>query len=125
MKLKSLTVAILLGASLQGCAWSPPTTGPKAPVDQGWPQGPIYKASSVGAANSAKLIADVHWQQFLRDPAMRQLIGLALANDRDLRQAALNVDAYRALYRIQRSELSPTGSGVRQHPLGDLAAAAG
>ncbi len=58
---------------------------------------------------------------------MRQLIGLALTNNRDLRQAALNVDAYRALYRIQRSEMSPnvgvSGSGARQHLPGDLAAA--
>jgi multidrug efflux system outer membrane protein len=119
MKLKALIVAILLGASLQGCSLIPVYHRPEAPVDQSWPQGPGYKASSVGAANSAKSIADLHWQQFFRDPAMRQLIGLALTNNRDLRQAALNVDAYRALYRIQRSELSPTvdvnGSGSKQH----------
>ncbi|MQU06916.1 hypothetical protein [Pseudomonas helleri] len=79
---------------------------PEAPVNQSWPQGPAYKTSLVGAANSAKSIADLHWQQFFRaGRAIRQLIGLALTNNRDLRQAALNVDAYRALYRTQRSEL--------------------
>jgi multidrug efflux system outer membrane protein len=125
MKFKALAVAILVGAGLQGCSLIPAYHRPTAPVDQNWPQGEAYKASSVGAANSAKSIADLHWQQFFRDPAMRQLIGLALTNNRDLRQAALNVDAYRALYRIQRSELSPTidinGKGGKQHLAGDLA----
>lgn len=125
MKFKALIVAGLLGASLQGCSLIPAYSRPEAPIDQSWPQGRAYKASSVGAANSAKSIADLHWQQFFCDPAMRQLIGLALTNNRDLRQAALNVDAYRALYRIQRSELAPTvdvnGSGGKQHLAGDLA----
>lgn len=125
MTFKPLAIAILLGAGLQGCSLMPAYHRPVAPVDQSWPQGQAYKASSVGAANSAKSIADLHWQQFFRDPAMRQLIGVALANNRDVRQAALNVDAYRALYRIQRSELAPTvdvnGIGAKQHLAGDLA----
>uniref|UniRef100_UPI00286ED1D5 efflux transporter outer membrane subunit n=1 Tax=Paraburkholderia sp. TaxID=1926495 RepID=UPI00286ED1D5 len=41
-----------------------------------------------------------------------------LVNNRDLRVAALNIDAYRAQYRIQRADLFPavsaTGSGSRQ-----------
>lgn len=124
MKLKALTVATLLAISLPGCSLIPAYHRPDAPVAQNWPQGAAYKASSVGAANSAKSIADLHWQQFFRDPGMRQVIGLALANNRDLRQAALNVDAYRALYRIQKSELSPTvdvnGKGGKQRLAGDL-----
>ena len=50
---------------------------------------------------------------------------VALANNRDLRIAALNVEAYRAQHRIQRSELFPTisasGSGTPPRPAGDLA----
>ncbi|WP_213878881.1 efflux transporter outer membrane subunit [Pseudomonas sp. dw_358] len=124
MKWTALTFATLLGVSLQGCSLIPAYHRPEAPVDQAWPQGPSYKTSSVGAANSAKSIADLHWQQFFRDPAMRQLIGLSLTNNRDLRQAALNVNAYRALFRIQRSELLPTvgvdGEGAKQRLAGDL-----
>ena len=49
---------------------------------------------------------------------MQQLIQVALENNRDLRVAALNIDAYAAQYRIQRADLFPavsaTGSGSRQ-----------
>ena len=125
MKLKALTIATFLGIGLSGCSLIPAFHRPEAPVDQSWPQGAAYKASSVGAANSAESIADLHWQRFFPDPSMRQLISLALNNNRDLRQAALNVEAYRALYRIQRSQLLPTldanGSAARQHLPADLA----
>ena len=40
-------------------------------------------------------------------PALQQLIQTALQNNLDLRVAALNIDAYRAQYRIQRAELLP------------------
>ena len=39
---------------------------------------------------------------------LQQVIDLALANNRDLRVAALNVERTQALYRIQRAELLPT-----------------
>ena len=55
---------------------------------------------------------------------MQQLIGVALENNRDLRVAALNVEAFRAQYRIQRADLFPRigvdGSGTRQRLPGDL-----
>nr|BFE90817.1 AdeC/AdeK/OprM family multidrug efflux complex outer membrane factor [Pseudomonas brassicacearum subsp. brassicacearum] len=55
---------------------------------------------------------------FFHDPTLQQLIQVALENNRDLRVAALNIDAYAAQYRIQRADLFPavsaTGSGSRQ-----------
>lgn len=58
------------------------------------------------------------WQQFFLDENLQQIIQLALDNNRDLRVAALNVDAFRALYRIERSALFPSidagGAGTRQ-----------
>ncbi len=49
---------------------------------------------------------------------MAQLIESALANNRDLRVATLNVEAYQAQYRIQRADLFPAisanGTGSRQ-----------
>ena len=66
------------------------------------------------------------WRGFFRDPALQQLIAVALDNNRDLRVAALNVEAFQAQYRIQRSELFPqlgaAGSGTRQRLPGDLSA---
>ena len=55
---------------------------------------------------------------------MRQIIGLALTNNRDLRVAVLNVEQSRAQYRITRADLFPavdaTGSGTRQRIPGDV-----
>src|SRR5690606_15582011 len=51
-------------------------------------------------------------------------IDLALQNNRDLRVAALNVEAYRARYQIQRAELFPAvgveGAATRQRLPADL-----
>jgi multidrug efflux system outer membrane protein len=79
-----------------------------------WPQGPAY--SPTQAADVAA--AEQGWRQFFHDPALQQLIQTSLENNRDLRVAALNIDAYRAQYRIQRADLFPAvsanGSGSRQ-----------
>ncbi len=61
--------------------------------------------------------SDIRWQDFYTDAALKQLIGQALANNRDLRVAVLNVQRARGLYGIQRSELLPSvnanGTGQR------------
>ena len=61
----------------------------------------------------------------LRDrPVLRGLIETALANNRDLRKTLLNVEAARAMYRVQRADRLPTigaqASGTRQHNPADL-----
>ena len=65
--------------------------------------------------------ADVGWRDFFTDPLLRRLIEMSLANNRDLRVAALNVEAARA---IQRSNLMPSvglaGKGNRAAHAGSL-----
>ena len=55
---------------------------------------------------------------------MRDLLHLALENNRDLRQALLNVEAARAQYQIKRADRLPgldiEGAGLRQRVPGDL-----
>jgi multidrug efflux system outer membrane protein len=55
--------------------------------------------------------ADIAWQKFFTDPRLRKLVETALANNRDLRIAALNVEQARAQYGISRAELFPAVSG--------------
>ena len=50
---------------------------------------------------------DIGWRDFLTDPRLQRLVEIALANNRDLRVAALNVAQMQAQYRIQRSALFP------------------
>jgi multidrug efflux system outer membrane protein len=53
--------------------------------------------------------ADIGWRDFLTDPRLQRLVEIALANNRDLRVAALNVAQTRAQYRIQRAGSSAGG----------------
>nr|WP_272890696.1 AdeC/AdeK/OprM family multidrug efflux complex outer membrane factor [Stutzerimonas sp. S1] len=112
-------MSLALLAALSGCSLIPEYQRPEAPVDAAWPQGEAY-----GAAGSEQRAEELGWREFFRDPALQQLIGVALENNRDLRVAALNVDAYRALYRVQRADLLPAvsadGNGSRTRMPGDL-----
>lgn len=51
---------------------------------------------------------DLGWRDYFADARLQRLIELALANNRDLRVAALNVDAVRAQYAIQRADRLPS-----------------
>jgi multidrug efflux system outer membrane protein len=111
---KSLLSIAVAAFVLSGCSLIPDYQQPEAPVAGQYPQGPAY--SPAQAPNQAA--AEQGWKQFFHDPALQQLIQTALENNRDLRVAALNIDAYAAQYRIQRADLFPavsaTGSGSRQ-----------
>jgi multidrug efflux system outer membrane protein len=86
-----------MAAFLGGCTLEPHYHPPAAPV-------PALQSREEGAAAAA----DIGWREFFPDPQLQQLIALALANNRDLRVAALNVQSAQARYRIQRAELFPT-----------------
>jgi multidrug efflux system outer membrane protein len=117
---KSLISLAVTAVILSGCSLIPEYNQPEAPVAAQYPQGPAY--SPTEAANVAA--AEQGWRQFFHDPALQQLIQTALVNNRDLRVAALNIDAYRAQFRIQRADLFPAvsadGSGSRQRVPADL-----
>ncbi|KRV81299.1 MULTISPECIES: AdeC/AdeK/OprM family multidrug efflux complex outer membrane factor [Pseudomonas] len=104
---KSLLSLALATAALSGCSLIPDYQRPEAPVAQAYPQGPAYAGAQGGGATAA---ADLDWQSFFSDPQLRRLVEVALDNNRDLRVAALNVEAYQAQYRIQRAELFPAVS---------------
>ncbi|AIG05205.1 AdeC/AdeK/OprM family multidrug efflux complex outer membrane factor [Pseudomonas fluorescens] len=109
--LLSLTVTAFV---LSGCSLIPDYQRPEAPVAAQFPQGPAYSAAQA----PSQAAAEQGWKQFFHDPALQQLIQVALENNRDLRVAALNIDAFAAQYRIQRADLFPAvganGSGSRQ-----------
>ncbi|WP_095082742.1 AdeC/AdeK/OprM family multidrug efflux complex outer membrane factor [Pseudomonas sp. Irchel s3h17] len=111
---KSLLSLAIAAFVLGGCSLIPEYQQPEAPVAGQYPQGPAYTPAQ--AASQAA--AEQGWKQFFHDPALQQLIQTALENNRDLRVAALNIDAYAAQYRISRADLFPAvsanGSGSRQ-----------
>ncbi|MBX9912304.1 MAG: efflux transporter outer membrane subunit [Pseudomonadaceae bacterium] len=111
---KSVLSLALAAFALGGCSLIPDYQQPPADVAAQWPQGPAYATNEATSNNTSEL----SWQQFFRDPAMQQLIATALQHNLDLRVAALNIEAYRAQYQIQRADLLPAvnanGSGSRQ-----------
>lgn len=95
----ALPAALLLG----GCTLMPKYERPALPVPDSF-----QTEASVQPAAAAPTTADLHWQDFFTDARLRSIIDLALANNRDLRVATLNIEKAQALYRIQRAELNPT-----------------
>jgi multidrug efflux system outer membrane protein len=89
---------------LTGCTLAPKYKRPEAPIPSSWPSGPAYKERlpSTLTANELK------WEEFFTDDRLKEIIGMALHNNRDLRLATLNMERARAFYGIQRAELLPT-----------------
>ncbi|OCC24162.1 transporter [Croceicoccus estronivorus] len=110
MKMRTL-VAILPPLALAGCSLAPRTDLPPPPVPQSWPVGDAYLMQSEAA------LPVISYSDIFRDPALRALVELALANNRDLRVAAANVAAARAQARATRAELFPeiTVGGSVEH----------
>ena len=102
---RSLAAALVV-TFLSGCSLMPTYERPDAPVPAGWQQPDTGDARLPAAA-------DIGWQQYFADARLRELIGLALQNNRDLRVAALNIEAARAQYGVVRADQLPTvGAGA-------------
>lgn len=114
--LRTLTLA-LAAALASGCTMIPSYERPAAPVAASFP-------NAVPAAAEAAPADAIAWRDYFADNRLREVIALALANNRDLRVAALNIEKARAQYRIQRADLFPavgaTGSQNAARLPGDL-----
>lgn len=115
--------AVLIGVAtvLASCTMEPHYERPAAPVPATWTDA-AQSTNTITAANTG-------WREFFPDKNMQRLIELALANNRDLRVAALNVQATQAQYRIQRADLFPTVNAIgleqiQKYPAGVQAAGA-
>ncbi|UQY33042.1 efflux transporter outer membrane subunit [Pseudomonas fulva] len=88
--------------TLVGCSTlAPEYQRPQAPIATRWPASVETQASDGGGGE------EISWRTLFADPKLREVVQLALENNRDLRVAALNIEKARAQYRIQRAELLP------------------
>lgn len=108
---RSGVVLIALTALIAGCSLQPVYERPAAPVAATYPTGDAYKSSTGASGNAALPAVDLGWRDFLTDPRLQRLVEIGLANNRDLRVAALNVAQTQAQYRIQRAALFPQIGG--------------
>jgi multidrug efflux system outer membrane protein len=100
-RFKQLT-PLALALALAGCvSLAPKYERPAAPV------APVFPDVASGAA-ATEAAVNLEWRRFFADARLKQLIELALANNRDLRIAILNIEQARAQYQIRRADLLPT-----------------
>ena len=108
--------AVALAALLAGCSFIPTYERPAAPVPATYGTTAAAAAASPGtnvaASADARAAADIDWKDYFSDPRLQTLIGTALANNRDLRVAALNIEQARAQFQIQRAAQFPAVNGV-------------
>ncbi len=109
---RRLTPLALVAVLLAGCSLTPTYERPAAPVPTTFPGDPAQPAGTAAATRP--------WQEFFTDPRLVRLIETALANNRDLRVAALNIEQARAQFQIQRAGLFPAlgvaANGSRSAP---------
>ncbi len=107
----ALALALVLG----GCSLAPTYERPEAPVAEAW---------STASDQSGAEVGGLDWQAFIVDVELRRLVGIALDNNRSLRQTLLDIEQARAQYRIQRADrvpgLAAGASGNRQRLPRDL-----
>ena len=97
--MKSAALALGAAVALGGCALAPTYERPAAPVDSGFP------APSAATGTPA---AQLEWAAFITDPRTQALVRTALAHNRDLRLALLNVEQARAALGIVQADRLPT-----------------
>ena len=104
MILRAARLSTALAAALvaAGCATLvPPLPEAQPQVPQAWPTtGP--------ATASTTDVADIGWREVLVDPRLQRVVAQALANNRDLRVAVLNVERARAQYQVRRADRMPS-----------------
>lgn len=93
-----------LAVALAGCVHQRPYERPPSPVPGALPHAQAAEPVSAGAPQAA----DIPWREFFPDSKLQTVIETALANNRDLKMAALNIERAEALYRIQSAQRRPT-----------------
>lgn len=101
-----ILLVLVMAASISGCLRAPKYENPALPVPPAWPASAATQSSGPAAPEAGAL----KWNEFFTDRKLQSVIEMALANNRDLRMAALNVEKVQALYRIRRAEQFPTVS---------------
>ena len=103
--------ALAASLALGGCMnLTPAYERPAAPVAATYAPELLPAGSAVPAVPAA---AEIEWQRYFADERLKRLIDIALANNRDLRVAVLNIEQARASYQIKRAaELPSIGAGV-------------
>ncbi|APW45973.1 efflux transporter outer membrane subunit [Rhodoferax antarcticus] len=103
IKLSILTLAC--ASALSACSLMPTYERPIAPIDSQWPASAGIDSSY---KDSYQRLSDKGWGHFYTDKTVQELITIALANNRDLRVAVLNIEQARAQLGLRRADQFPS-----------------
>ncbi len=113
-------------ALLAGCNLAPTYQAPALPVPDNVAP-PLAQGATAMRTVPLAEAGPMQWQDFVQEPRLRQLVGLALENNRDLRVAVLAIDKARAQYGVSLADRLPTinatGAGSRTRTADDLTSA--
>ena len=125
MTVRPFALLLLAGSTLSACNLAPNYVRPTGATPAALPSGGVYPRAATDAAD----VTAIGWRDFFTDDRLRQVIGLGLDNNRDLRVAAANVLQARAQYRVQRANQLPgigaNGSATYTNSAAGAAAAGG
>ncbi len=96
---------MLSAVLLAGCTLDPDYQRPAAPVASAYPTGEAYPPEGKTNQRTADAIG---WREFFKDRRLQTLIATALADNRDLRVAVLNIAEAQAQFRVQRADIFPS-----------------
>lgn len=99
MAILPLLLLVIYGAGCRSLA--PEYKRPALPVPADMPTGTVADANGPASAQQ------MAWRQFYADPNLQKVMDMALAANRDLRVAALNIERSRAIYGIQSARVYP------------------
>ena len=103
-----VALAGALALLLAGCALAPTYERPSPPVAAAFPETAPPAAPTQATPTAATLAAEIAWPDYLLDARTRALVELALAHNRDLRVAVLDVERARALLGVQQADRLPS-----------------
>ena len=109
--LRTAAALLLAATALTACNLAPKHATPALSTPTEYPAEVLPAGGSIAATS-------IGWQDYFQDARLRELIALALVNNRDLRVSVARIEEARGQYRIQRADQLPqlgaTGSAVRR-----------
>ncbi|AVO54492.1 efflux transporter outer membrane subunit [Ectopseudomonas mendocina] len=110
MIVRSFLIIVLVGC-LSACSLTPKLEHSTSPVPASFPD----MGHALMAQDGVVPASAMGWRTMFADPQLQRLIELALVHNRDLRLAALNVEAARSMFNIQESTRLPSVSLDASH----------
>ncbi len=117
MSSRAIAIALMGIVGISGCSLAPKYEHPSVVMPSSW-EGGAHPKESVFAGGK------LSWDEFVLSKNLKKSIQIALENNKDLKQALINLEATQRLYGIQRADrflqLEAQAGGSRQRIPADL-----